>query len=314
MHESSAVESTSFRLSSTVTRECRSDGVFYVKKYHNGSWGSTPDIVRARTIREADVIGLLHNSGLFRGRLSVPQLASVEPDTATLVTAEILGSPLDGWVYAFHRSTLSGGRRRAIYLAGKWLKVFQTLRCCPGEGEQTGEYDPEDLVEYCDIRLRKLQSLGCGWVTVDLRDRVLRAVEQLRKKAPERDDRRVWCHGDYAPGNMIWDGRVLTPIDFAMANLGPPLLDVTYFIHRWEMLRIYFPWKRWPIELCKRAFLRGYGRPDAEESPMYRALMIRHLLCRLQTYVRRPPKNLKQRIHNAWVRRCVRTKLIGMLE
>ena len=136
-------------------------------------------------------------------------------------------------------------------------------------------------------------------------------LKHLSAAAPADEEARVWCHADYAPNNMLWDGTVFTPIDFGMACIERPLLDVTYFIHRLEMQRVYRPWKRWPISSWKRAFLRGYGRPDAEQSPMYRALMIRHWVCRLLTYVRRPPRNLKQRLHNAYVRACVRRRLIG---
>ena len=85
------------------------------------------------------------------------------------------------------------------------------------------------------------------------------------------------------------------------------------FDHRLEMLRVYRPWIRSPIALWKRAFLHGYGRADAESSPMYRALMIRHLLCRLLTYVRRPPANLKQWLHYKWVRWRVRERLVAEL-
>jgi hypothetical protein len=133
------------------------------------------------------------------------------------------------------------------------------------------------------------------------------------ERVPTGDQEPVWCHHDYCAGNMIWNGRTLTVIDFGMAGPGVPLLDVTYFIHRIAMLRIYVPWKRWPVGAWTRAFLRGYGRPEAAASPMYQALMIRHLLCRLLTYVHKPPHGLKQRLHNPWVRRCVRTTLLRHL-
>jgi hypothetical protein len=102
---------------------------------------------------------------------------------------------------------------------------------------------------------------------------------------------------------------MLTAIDFATAHSMFPLLDVTYFVHRLEMQRVYRPWKAWPIAAWRRAFLRGYGRPDADRSPMWQALMIRHLLCRLTTYVLRPPRNAKQAMHDRYVRWWLRRRL-----
>ena len=300
-----AVQRTAY---SKVDREARDGRVVYLK----GDWGSTGEVIRARTKREAEVIGQLAEASQIGRRLGAVQLVSVDPSRATLVTEAAPGKPLSDYLLSSYRS-VGPECLRDLWLAGKWLQVFQELPILPGDEIRISEHDPEDLVAYCDVRLKKIQSLGYKWLTETIRGRVLETVGRLVAGSPQGDQRRVWCHHDYAPGNVLWDGTTLTGIDFAMAGLDVPLVDATYFIHRLEMLPIYRPWKRWPIAAWKRAFLRGYGRPDAEASPMYEALMIRHLLCRLQTYVRRPPENLKQRLHNKWVRRCVREKLLRQL-
>ena len=200
-----------------------------------------------------------------------------------------------------------------MYLAGYWLHRFQELAIARHEGQPiVSTLDPESLDAYCRIRLHSLRDYGYRWPNATEFTRIIERVAQLEDAALPRDRHRVWAHADFAPGNIIWNGTKLTVIDLAMAHADRPLLDVTYFIHRLEMLRVYRPWKRWPIEFWKRAFLRGYGRPDAESSPMYRALMIRHLICRLHTYVRRPPRDLKQKLHDKWVRAVLRRKLLRM--
>jgi hypothetical protein len=233
--------------------------------------------------------------------------------SGSLITEEAPGDPLGESVLGRFRRSVDRECLTALYLAGKWLRWFQSLSVKPGDEVSLTDDDPEDLVEYCDIRMQKILELGYGWPSDATRRKIRHELARLIRRSPEEDLRRVWCHADYGPQNVLWDGQTLTPLDFGTVHLGHPLLDVTYFIHRLEMLRIYFPWRRWPVGAWKRAILRGYGRPDAERSPMYQAMMIRHLHCRLKTYVRRPPLNLKQRIHNAWTRGCVRTRMLRLV-
>lgn len=298
---------------STVHREMRTGRAVFVKQYRHGDWGWSADVMQARTAREADIIQRLRESTWPNARFGTLDLISSDPVQAMLVTAAVEGTPLQDRLLDDFRRLGSRECLRALLIAGGWLRLFQELSTTSADAERIGENDPLDLVTYCTIRVRTIQSLGYGWMTRARGEHLVNAVGRLQDQAMQDDRRQVWCHGDYAAGNLLWDGRVLTAIDFAMAKLDVPLADVAYFIHRLQMLRIYFPWRRWPIDLWTRAFLRGYGRPDAECSPMYRALMIRHLLCRLQTYVRRPPDNLKQTLHVKWIRRCVRDRLLKEL-
>ena len=167
------------------------------------------------------------------------------------------------------------------------------------------------MVDYCQIRADRIRDSGYAWMTQRRRSMILSALARLRELAARDQEALTWSHGDYAPNNMIWDGRTLTPIDFAMANLDYPLKDVSYFIHRLEMLAIYAPHRRWPVDAWTRLFLAGYERPDAASAPTYRALSIRYWLCRLNTYVSRATRNEVQRWHARWVRQRVRTRLLA---
>ena len=293
------------RPSSTITQTMLDGRRVYVKEYIHGDWGRAEDVVNAQVAREVELLERCRASDLFRGRLGVLQLVLGEDAPATIVTEEVAGSPLDGWL----RPDAGLDCLIALFLSGRWLRQFQKLSVRQADFEQIGDCHPPELVEYCDIRMKKLMSLGYVWPIQKDRGRVKEVLLKLMARSNDSDRDFVWSHCDYGPGNVLWDGQKLTGIDLATARMERRLLDVTYFIHRLEMLPIYFPWRRWPVAAWTRAFLRGYGRPDAAESPMYRALMIRHFLCRLQTYVRRPLKGWKQQIHNRWVRRCVRREL-----
>ena len=296
---------------SDVKRTERDGQVVYVKKYHQlEDRGVTAEVIRRRTGREIDLFRRLASHFATERRLGTLRLVYGDPESGTLATEEAPGSELQQTVLGRFRTAVDNECLKTLYLVGKWLRQFQTLPVMPGDKASFTEDDPDDLVEYCDIRMQRILELGYSWPADAIRRKISRCLTVLIERSPEPDRRFAWSHGDYGPQNILWDGNVLTPIDFNTAKPSYPLQDVTYFIHRLEMFRVYFPWRRWPLAAWRRAVLRGYGRPDAEQSPMYRALMIRHLHCRLKTYVRRPPLNLKQRIHNAWIRRCVRTRLL----
>ncbi len=295
------------RQSSAIVRTVQNGRVVYKKQYLQGDWGRTEEVVLRRFERECDLNDRLHASGLFGERLGIVQIVSADPTQAVLVMEEVPGSPLETLIFGrFRRPNRES--LRAFFLAGRWLQQFQRLGMTNADCEIISDLDSSNLIEYCQLRLNKLAG-DSGNFNVSLIDPLLNRLKGLVSQSNETDRRIVWSHGDYALGNIIWDGQTLTPIDFGMASMDLPLADVTYLIHRLEMQQIYRPWKRWPIDTWKRVLLRGYGRDDADISPMYRALMIRYRICRLLTYSRRSPRDLTQRIHDSWVRLFLRYKL-----
>lgn len=296
------------RPSSVISRQVRDGRRVYVKRYVPGDRFRTDEVIRTRLAREVDVVARLAALPEMRGRLGILNVVEADPQQAELVSEEAPGRPLQHFLLGEYRRSVGRDGLSALYSAGKWLRVFQTLAVRTGEDARlTGE--PVDLVEYCDVRLGTIRKLGYDWPSAKARVDFLNQLDALVKQAPEQDRQRVWCHCDYGPFNVLWDGRVLTAIDFAMCKPGYSLLDVTHFVHHLEMLPLQFPWRTWPVRTWKRAFLRGYGRSGVEAAPMYRALMLRHTLCRLQSLLRRPGDGRLQRLHSAWLRRRLRAWL-----
>ncbi len=306
--------STEHRLTSTVSR-VEYDGVIaYRKRLRQDSWESDPDTLIARTQREADIIRQLAHIPASCSRFGRLELLDCSPADGIITTREVPGTPLAHWLHTRPLALRRGLALRPFYLSGAWLVDFQSLDTSKGATALIGDRSPLDLLDYCDIRIAAIRNAGYSWLTGCRRDRLLSVIGALQVRSDDSDLGLVWSHGDYAPHNIMWDGRTLTPIDFTMANLASPLVDVTYFIHRLEMLPIYFPWRRWPIATWTAAFLRGYGRPDAASSPMYTALMIRHLICRLLTYVKRPAPDFARRTHAKWVRLNIRRRLMALVD
>ena len=301
-----AVGQTMIRDWSAVTRVDRNGQTCFAKEYR-----CSPDrpaaTIRARVAREVDLSLRLRESGLFGTKLGTVVVESADIERFRIVTEEVRGDLLSHCVKA-EFCKLTPACLQALFLSGKWLRKFQKLPVTRQDCTSIGNSAPDDLVEYCDLRVQTILETGFGWPDARTRNDIRQVLETSIDQSSESDRRLVWAHHDYAPHNIIWDGRRITPIDFAMARPERSLLDVAYFIHRLEMMRVYRPWKRWPIASWKRAFLRGYERSDAESSPLYSALMIRHLLCRLRNHVR-PTRGLKQQLHDRWIRMVISRKL-----
>lgn len=296
---------------SVVTRVERPEGAVYVKRLKIRPDGlANNEEVANKLARELRVLDLLRAHPRPSPRLGLVEIVEAEPSEGLIVTREVPGRPLQDLLLQRRcdRDTLT-----ALYLAGRWLRWFQSVPYEDADRSWLPPGNPVDLVEYCAIRLDRVVEWGYPWPRGQERARFLDALKRLVEQCDPSDLRLSWCHADYAPGNILWDGRTLTPIDFTMAHVAPALVDLTHLIHRMEMLAVYFPWKRWPLGAWRAAVLRGYGDPGLPQRPAYRALMVRQHVCRLATYVRRRPESTRQRLHNAYVRGRVRRRLQRLL-
>ncbi len=301
-------------LQNSDTRRQIIDGrAVYSKQHLPNGWLDTPELTKAKAFCEAEIINALANHPRMTGRLGTMTVVETDFEHCRIVTREVPGMLLQDALFTTRDRTSRRSLLAGLYLAGKWLRVFQSLSTDTSV-DVSSPANPADLIDYCDLRLQTLTKLGHRWPTENARRSTIAWLRQRVEATGDEQLTKVWCHGDYGPFNMIWDGYRLTPIDFATASLDLPLTDLTYLIHRIEMLPIQFPWRRWPVAMWRKACLRGYGLPQADRLPIYRALALRHLLCRLQSLVRRPPQGRKQALHNAWVKRRVESKLRRLIE
>jgi len=294
------------RVSSQIQRVVRNGQAVFEKQYVANDWDDDVTLIRARAQREVDLLQQISKSEQFGHRMGVVRVAAADPATATISTYEIAGISLGQFI---HEGDNVATNLTPWFLAGRWLRQFQALNLKSDTHEAVSKRDPTDIVDYCNLRLRSLADFGCQWPTETTRKALLQTIESLRDRCEATDTIPVWVHADYAPGNLMWDGRVLTPIDFAMVRQGTPLDDATYLIHRLEMQKIYRPWLRLPVLAIRRAILRGLDRPTADQSAAYKMLMIKHQICRYHTYARRPAKSLKQALHDRWVRSVLLRRL-----
>ena len=293
------------RVSSKIRRTVRNGEAIYEKEYVLNDWDNDAAVIYHRAQQEIELLRQLAVSNRFGGRLGVVSVAAADPEAATIATHEIAGMSLGQFVLEDENVATN---LTPWFLAGRWLRQFQSLRLPNDMTETVSKRDPTDIVDYCGLRLDSLLEFGYSWPHSRLKTALLKKIECLRDHCD--DTSKVWVHADYAPGNLMWDGRTLTPIDFAMVRSGQPLEDATYLIHRIEMHLVYRPWLRLPVAAIRRAILRGLGLPTADQSAAYQMLMLKHQICRLHTYVRRPASSFKQALHDRWVRTVLRRRLL----
>ena len=278
----------------------------FEKRYRQDEKTCTLQVIQARMSREQLVNDRLQHICPDSPRLGIPKTIEFDFIGARIVMAEAPGEPLLNWIR--QRRTSSYNILRAMHLAGGWLRMFQSISVTETDRRIDSE-DSLDLASYCQPRLEGLIRAGAWSHQLPAPLSVLAVIRDCCEFDPARIARVSWIHGDYGPFNVLWDGRVLTGIDLAMARVAAPLIDATYFIHRLEMLALQRPWNRYPIEVWKRAFLRGYGDEAADRSPFYQALMIRHCLNRMSSLVERPSKGLLGRTHDRWLLYAIRHRL-----
>ena len=110
-------------------------------------------------------------------------------------------------------------------------------------------------------------------------------VEGLSWMLPSRDPAEVICHGDYAPYNVVLNGRsAVAIIDFDTAHPGPRTWDVAYALYRWSPLHSPDNPDGWgdlanQIQRAKR-FCDAYGLPNSD-----RTTIIDSAIARLQALV-----------------------------
>jgi hypothetical protein len=300
-------EATQRRDYSSIERSVVGGQPVYVKHCLPGCRYQSDEAARDQVAREVRLLNMLAESPEFaaRRRLGVVQVVEHNIQSSRITTAVVPGKLLS--------EVLSRGRSRtrlrsslsALYLAGQWLRVFQSFPVDSDVPHAT-ESNPEDLVEHCRLRLQRLRELGQTWPTAAAGEQLLHGVDSWLKSTPAEQRTKVWTHGDYGPYNLIWDNRTLTPIDFAAATSDVPLADVVYLVHRLEMLPVWSPWQWWPVAAWRRACLRGYGMPQAPALPLYRALMVRFLLSRL--------KKLAENEAGSWMGRWRKSRVIAKLK
>lgn len=248
---------------------------------------------------------------IYRAMSSCPELTAVRPvacyaDDLTIVTEQAQGETLlthlereaTWFPSALKRAQLT----QTMTNVGRWLRAFQAIE--PGASQVV----IAELRDYVDLRLTRLVSRRV--YNEDMRTRVLRHLDRLGRAVSPDDLRSVIVHADMAPANVLVSGASVVVLDFAMANRGSFLHDISRLHLQLELLTAKPQFRPGTIAILQSALLGGYDAALTASHPLFRFLRMLHSINHFGTLsLRREPfpSNLfsrrVKRIHRNWIER-----------
>ena len=208
--------------------------------------------------------------------LSVPDVVAFYPEIPALVWAEVSGETLESVATRYAKGVPGRAAlarlEHAFHGAGRWLRVLQD-----GSSVEGREFSLTEMVDYVDVRLRRISDLGPKGLDAAWQANVRRVFQEARLSA---DDRRLTAvHGDFSLSNIMLDGARVVAIDFSRFGIGSTYYDVSRLYHQVGLLR-HKPWfLPSTVARLRGALLNGFDPNLRPDQPLFQLFLIQHLLC-----------------------------------
>jgi hypothetical protein len=211
--------------------------------------------------------------------LSVPDVVAFYPEIPALVWGEVPGETLEAMVARLGRGVPGAAAlarlEHAAHGAGRWLRALQNGTEIEGRQFSVGE-----MIDYVDVRLRRISELGPAGLDGAWRANVRRAFTDVTWTPA--DLRLTAVHGDFSLSNIMHDGRRVVAIDFSRFGVGSIYYDITRVYHQFGLL-LHKPWFRpATVARLRQALIEGYQPGLRADHPPFRLFLIQHLLCHWQ--------------------------------
>lgn len=243
--------------------------------------------------------------------LGVVQPVACFPDDLALITREFPGAPLSKILSTATRPVAAAATRslarNLCRLAGSWLSHFQRLP----HHHSAALYDLDEILLYCDHRLRLISSRDAG--RLSSLSRITRRLEKLAASVEPADRRIVVRHNDFRPDNILATPDRLVVLDFTGFTYGPPLYDVLKFWTRVDLFGLARPWAQSRVHRLKLAFLEGYQDPVDPASPIVRLLLAANLIDLLSDLLESQEQGPYRRSLQKWAQARIQHQLHNVL-
>lgn len=236
--------------------------------------GCDLEAMRQRVARDFDVTSRVYKAMSGYDHLGAVPTVACYPEQLAIATEEVNGPTLLNHLTT-RASWLPSARRLhdlegTMVTTGRWIRVFQSLTT-PG-----GSISIDDLKLYIDHRLKRLVSHAGSELKDEGRDRVLACIDRLGERISLGDLRAVQVHGDMSLSNVLVDGQRIVALDFSMAALGNPLLDLTSLFLQVELLAVKPYIRQSTVRRLQTALLSGYHAQLTADDPLFRLSLLLH--------------------------------------
>ena len=243
-----------------------SEELYIWAKTLNPSSGS--DVKEKRIIRDYDLNQYLYDNMDQSGLFLVPRPLFYSPENRLIVTENMQGERLQDKIES-EAYRLNAGKKRQdlkkqFYRAGEWLFNFQkiTQDYCPGvhhDLELMKVKNLERIVEQTLGRIHLLKKENSNLIKEDLiiliKNFLLKNLENNQKN---KEDYICSIHGDFFPGNLLFNKNAIIGIDFSSATWGSRYFDLSYFIFQIQTIENNLMYKKEIIQSAADSFLSGY--------------------------------------------------------
>jgi len=213
------------------------------------------------------------------------------PEFLAIITEEAAGETLADLINCDGK--LWPAAEKLEQLAQHCYRAGQALAAIQKATREVSRFDPAELLEYVDVRLRRLvESRQTPFSATDRRQ-IIKFLEHAIPAIPAEQFGLCGAHGDYAPFNMLATAEKITVADFTMFKVGSVYNDLTYFYHRLEGYLHKPVFRSQTIRRLQNAFLTGYaGSLEKSKSPLvtedllFKVLWIKHIVNNYSAIVR----------------------------
>jgi len=229
----------------------------------------------------------------------------VIPALETVVIEFVEGSLLgDELGRARYLSSRAGFAKLKSYFSqcGNWLRHFQDL---PGP-RTTSPNIVDGILKRCDFRLRLIEEAHDQRCPNDLRDRVMRRLQEQRANLDGEQILVAGRHGDFGPWNVLCGPAGITVLDFFGYQEEPIAVDPLQMLMALERERQCLAASPKRIEGLKHSFSEWYGHLADKHPPLLYIFETLHRICTVQGCLTNRTGLLHKRIERS---RCIKSNL-----
>lgn len=230
--------------------------------------------MRRRVAHEFEVTRRVFDATKLHGDVAVVPPIVCYPEHLIIATQQVDGDTLFDYVseraswFAWQRNVSEMTAMMAA--TGRWLTEFQSL------DRDGGHVTLEWFEDYVDIRLRRLVADSRGRFREPDRQRTLSHINALWTQVRADHLREVAIHADLALSNVMVAGSRIVVLDFAMAQRGGILHDLSRLYVQIELLAVKPQLRPSALREAQAALLAGFDPSLTRDSAAMRLYSLLH--------------------------------------